>query len=118
MVALIKIVVPLITDVARFVVLQFRTTRSVQAENLFLRRQLGLFKERGIKPRRGGCRYANQLGGLGQALRLAGYIDSSTTENHHPMAACGLAPVLALEMSTGLTADSRRVTRTDPPDGA
>jgi putative transposase len=52
MVALIKIVVQLITDVARFVILQFRPTRSVQAENLFLRRQLGLFKERGIKPRR------------------------------------------------------------------
>ena len=52
MVALINIVVQLITDVARFVVLQFRPTRSVQAENLFLRRQLGLFKERGIKPRR------------------------------------------------------------------
>jgi putative transposase len=52
MVALIKIIVQLITDVARLVVLQFRSTRSVQAENLFLRRQLGLFKERGIKPRR------------------------------------------------------------------
>src|SRR5450631_3580812 len=52
MVAFIKIVVQLITDVARLVVLQFRPTRSVQAENLFLRRQLGLFKERGIKPRR------------------------------------------------------------------
>ena len=52
MVALINIVVQLISDVARFVVLQFRPTRSVQAENLFLRRQLSLFKERGIKPRR------------------------------------------------------------------
>ena len=52
MVALIKIVVQMIIDVARFVILQFRPTRSVQAENLFLRRQLGLFKERGIKPRR------------------------------------------------------------------
>ena len=52
MVALIKIVIQLITDSARYVVLQFRLTRSVQAENRFLRRQLGLFKERGIKPRR------------------------------------------------------------------
>jgi hypothetical protein len=33
-------------------ILLFRPTRSVQAENLFLRRQLALFKERGIQPRR------------------------------------------------------------------
>src|ERR1700681_1576570 len=52
MVALIKIAVDPLPDVARFAVLQFRPTRSVQAENLFLRRQLGLFKERSIKPRR------------------------------------------------------------------
>ena len=52
MVALIKIVVELLADVARFAILQFRPPRSVQAENLFLRRQLGLFKERGITPRR------------------------------------------------------------------
>ena len=52
MVALVKIFVQLLTDVTRFAILQFRPTRSVEAENLFLRRQLGLFKERGIKPRR------------------------------------------------------------------
>ena len=52
MVALIKIITELLADVARFAILQFRPTRWVQAENLFLRRQLGLFKERGIKPRR------------------------------------------------------------------
>src|SRR6266404_8889685 len=52
MVAFIKIVVQLLADIARFAIPQFRPTRSAQAENLFLRRQLGLFKERGIKPRR------------------------------------------------------------------
>jgi len=35
----------------RFILL-FRQTQSVQAENLFLRRQLALFKERGVQPRR------------------------------------------------------------------
>jgi integrase len=34
--------------------LAFRSTRSVQAENLFLRRQLALYIERGRKPRRMG----------------------------------------------------------------
>lgn len=52
MAALINIIAQLFADVARLVVLRFRPTGSVQAENLFLRRQLALFKERGIKPRR------------------------------------------------------------------
>ena len=50
--ALIRIIVQLFLDVARFAVLQLRSTRSVEAENLFLRRKLGLFKERGVKPQR------------------------------------------------------------------
>ena len=52
MAALINIIAQLFADVARLVVLRFRPTGSVQAENLFLRRQLALFKGRGIKPRR------------------------------------------------------------------
>ena len=32
--------------------LAFRSTRSLKAENLFLRRQLALYVERGVKPRR------------------------------------------------------------------
>jgi putative transposase len=52
MAALIKIVVQLLADVARFFCLQFRATRVLEAENLFLRRQLALFKERGVKPPR------------------------------------------------------------------
>ena len=52
MVGLIKIAVQLLGDAARFAILLFRPTQSVQAENLFLRRQLALFKERGVQPRR------------------------------------------------------------------
>ena len=52
MVALIRIAVQLLPDAAGFAVLLFRPNQSVEAEKLFLRRQLGLFKERGIKPRR------------------------------------------------------------------
>jgi len=52
MVALIKIALELLADAARFFILLFRPTRSVQAENLFLRRQLALFKECGVQPRR------------------------------------------------------------------
>jgi hypothetical protein len=40
MVALLKIAVHLLADVLRFVILVFRTSQSIQSENLFLRRQL------------------------------------------------------------------------------
>jgi transposase InsO family protein len=52
MVALLKIAVHLLADVLRFVILLFRTIQSIQTENLFLRRQLALFMERGVRPRR------------------------------------------------------------------
>ena len=52
MVALIRIAVQLLADAACLAILLFRPTQSLQAENLFLRRQLALFKERGIQPRR------------------------------------------------------------------
>jgi transposase InsO family protein len=47
-----RIVVRLIEDALRWLVLLARSTESVSAENLFLRRQLGLFMERGVRPRR------------------------------------------------------------------
>jgi len=42
----------LLADLAGLVVLSLRRRRSVEAENLFLRRQLALYQERGIKARR------------------------------------------------------------------
>ena len=52
MVSLARIALRLIEDALRWVVLLFRSTESVQAENLFLRRQLALYIERGVQPRR------------------------------------------------------------------
>ena len=52
MIALAKIVAVLLGDALRSLVLLFRPNPSLIAENLFLRRQLALFKERGLKPRR------------------------------------------------------------------
>ena len=42
----------LIEDGLRWLVLLFRSAEAVRAENLFLRRQLALFIERGVRPRR------------------------------------------------------------------
>ena len=51
-IALAHIVFQFLADLLGLVALSFRLRRSVKAENLFLRRQLALYKERGIKPRR------------------------------------------------------------------
>ena len=52
MVALVTIALRLIEDDLRWVVLLLRSTESVHAENLFLRRQLALYIERGVPPHR------------------------------------------------------------------
>jgi hypothetical protein len=52
MIALIKIAISLLSDVSRFAVLLFRPTGALMAENLFLRRQLALYQERGVRPHR------------------------------------------------------------------
>ena len=46
------ILIQLAAETVRWWTLAFRSTRSVNAENLFLRRQLALYIERGVKPRR------------------------------------------------------------------
>jgi putative transposase len=49
---LIQVICRMLADVVGMVALSLRPRRSIQAENLLLRRQLALFKERGLKPRR------------------------------------------------------------------
>ena len=49
MVTFVRIALRLIEDALRWVVLLFRSTESVHAENLFLRRQLALYIERGSR---------------------------------------------------------------------
>src|SRR5450759_2626619 len=44
--------IQLVGEIFRWWALSFRSSRSIKAENLFLRRQLGLYIERGVKPRR------------------------------------------------------------------
>src|SRR5450759_1191229 len=44
--------IQLVGEIFRWWTLSFRSSRSIKAENLFLRRQLGLYIERGVEPRR------------------------------------------------------------------
>ena len=52
MIAFACLVLRLLGDLIGLLVLTARLRRSIEAENLVLRRQLALFKERGVKPRR------------------------------------------------------------------
>jgi transposase InsO family protein len=52
MFTLAGIALRLIEDAVRWLVLLLRSTEAVRAENLFLRRQLALFMERGVRPQR------------------------------------------------------------------
>src|SRR5271166_4384441 len=52
MLSVVEILCQLVAETLRWCGLAFRSSRSIKAENLFLRRQLALYIERGIKPRR------------------------------------------------------------------
>jgi hypothetical protein len=52
MLQLARAVVGIISDILRLVVLFLRSSNAIRAENLFLRKQLAWYVERGIKPRR------------------------------------------------------------------
>jgi putative transposase len=52
MVSLLKIAGLLVEDAFQWVLLLFRSTADLRAENLFLRRQLALYIERGGQPHR------------------------------------------------------------------
>ncbi|MGZ5140064.1 MAG: hypothetical protein ACXWCX_19885 [Burkholderiales bacterium] len=118
MVALIKIAVQLLADAAWFVILRFRSTQSVEAENLFLRRQLALFKERGVQPRRIDAATRISLAILARLFewRAALFVVQPKTMIRWQRAV--VAPVVAMEVSTVPTENAGRVTWTDPQDGA
>jgi hypothetical protein len=51
-IVLARMVLRLVADLIGLLVLSARPRRSIEAENLVLRRQLALFRERGVRPRR------------------------------------------------------------------
>jgi putative transposase len=51
-IAVAHILFRFLADLLRLIALSVRRGCSLEAENLFLRRQLALYKEKGIKPRR------------------------------------------------------------------
>ena len=52
MIVFVQVILQLLADLVSLIALSVRPRRSVEAENLFLRRELALYQERGVKPRR------------------------------------------------------------------
>ena len=52
MIVVVRIILRLLADLVGLMALSVRPRRSLTAENLFLRRELALYQERGVKPRR------------------------------------------------------------------
>src|ERR1019366_2127727 len=113
MLSVSRILIPLLGETLRWWRLAFRSTRSIKAENLFLRPQLALYVERGIKPRRGDPVTRISL----TILQLARGPGGCASPDDDPLASGGLETVLAPEVSTRPTADSSTITGSHPPHG-
>ena len=103
-----------LADLFRFVVLNLRSESSLAAENLFLRKQLGFYQERKIKPRRISPPAQLTLDIAQPLVQLAQGIDGGDAENLHRLAAQTLSAVLAGEVPSWPTADSARPPTSDP----
>jgi hypothetical protein len=57
-IVLLCILLRLLANLAGLIALSVRPRRAIEAEDLVLRRQLALFKERGTKPQRVGSEFA------------------------------------------------------------
>ena len=105
---LARIGVCLLEDVVRWLVLLARSTESVRAENLVLRRQLAMFLERGVRPHRPDAVTRVSLAVLARLFELAPCADLgdqrwSTFLKNHAKA------ILACDFFVVVTATFRRL---------
>ena len=96
MIAFVQIAVRSLADLVGLAVLAIRPRWSLEAENLVLRRQLGLFKERGVKPRRidAGTRISLTL-----LSRFCDWRTCLMSGNHGSLAPRRMATALALQVA-------------------
>jgi hypothetical protein len=114
-IAFVKIVLRLLADLIGLAMLGIRPRQSLEAENLFLRRELALYRERGMKPRRIDAATTVSAGVSFWAVRLAPGAGGSTPGDSNPLAPSGMAATVALQVAAELTADP---IRTSPADSA
>jgi hypothetical protein len=116
MAALAWIALGLIENALRWLMLLFRSKESVRAENLFLRHQLALYMERGVRPRQDRCSNPCQPGRAGSAVRLAWRPCRRVAGNHDSLASRRMEVAVVCEVATGPASGSRGTARADSQD--
>ena len=113
--SVLSIVVRVLSDLISWCGLVFRRRSSLEAEILFLRRQLALYTERGVKPRRIDSATRVILAFLSRwfALRSALVVVRPETS----LAPSRFQAPVAVEVTAWAPADSAGITRADPTDG-
>jgi hypothetical protein len=101
-----EIVIRLVWEILRWLRLSVRSNRSIKAENLFLRRQLALYVERGVTPRRIDLGDADRADAAVTMLQLAGRFGGRSSQDVAALAPSGMEVVLAAEVAPRSTADS------------
>ena len=100
MIVVLRIVLRLLTDLIALTALAFRRRRAAAAEILVLRRQIALYKERGIEPRRIDAVTRISLALLSRFLQLAGRSGRGAPRDDDPLAPSGMEIILAVEVPT------------------
>jgi hypothetical protein len=116
---LIQTAFQVLLGLLRLMVMTCRSRSAVEAENLFLRKQLALFQVRKNKARRadGFHPLAHEL--PEPLVRLAQYFGRGQARDTDPMAPQGVPPVLALEVpGSGKTESAKGHSGVDSPNGA
>src|SRR6266404_705952 len=111
------IVLRLVTDLVSLAIFFFRSRLSVEAENLLLRRQLGLYRERGVKPQTRRCRCAGVTCVHLPTLRLALCSGNCAARDDDSVALRRMAASVALEITAGTTTHSARTAQTHSAHG-
>ena len=104
-IALFQITLQLLTDLLALTALAFRQRRATAAEILVLRRQIALYKERGIKPRRIDAVTRISLALLSRFFNWRDALFVVHPRDSNPLAPSGMEIVLAVEIPTRPAAD-------------
>ena len=117
MVTLFSVVGHLIEDTGRWAMLLLRSSKSVRAKNLFLRRQLALYIERGVRPRRIDAGNRVSLAVLAKRFDRRSalvVVQPATMLRWHR---AGWRLLWRMKLPSGPASDSRATARADPPAG-
>jgi hypothetical protein len=116
-IAFARILLLLLADLLSLALVSVRPKRAVEAENLILRRQLSLYKERGVKLRRIDAATRVSLAWWSRWCDWRSCLIERSARNRDPLAPGGVAPPMALQVAPGAPTHPARASATDSPHG-